>query len=272
MTETKNQQTKNGKQDIPWVKITIAIITVIGVIFSGAGVEWVKMQFKDTPSPTPTEQVTIPDTPILADEPTAIQPTTSSPPINVIEDWKSDCISTKNWQTYLANQTPMTSANCYNLAKWGIVAENGNLYINKTDLHNSRALEFGILTDIRGKSEFEFSVRISELTSSEVWIGFLEGNTPKSNGVIVVIQRDDNIDVRSLPTGKEFVDNAYLQYAERKYEPVKVEFNGAQIHVSVNNVNIIKRPIDITPTKLFMGYRVLPNAEINAVIYNVKME
>jgi hypothetical protein len=286
----ENNENKANKSSGNASQNCTAIATIFGAIIACAGTifvaalnpELVKI-FSDkylNPSATPTSQivVTAPIEPTIgtppSDPPTSFQEATQFPVslLKVFEDWELDCISTANWQAYLAGKLIKSSESCYNLVNWGIQANNGNLYVNKTEIHNTTALEYGILTDIHGKTRFEFSVHITDLSFSEIWLGFLEGDTPKSEGVVVVIQRDDNVDVRSLPTGRELVDNVHLPLADGDYNNIKVEFKSATIVVAIDGSNIAKRAIGITPTKLFLGYRALPNAEINAFIHDVEIE
>lgn len=53
--------------------------------------------------------------------------------------------------------------------------------------------------------------------NSEVWIGFFEDDTVKSNGIVFVIQPGDVIDVRQLPVEDLPVDNIYLPYADGRF-------------------------------------------------------
>lgn len=219
-------------------------------------------QATQAPNPLPTDRPT--DNPVSAEPPAA--------PYKIGTDWQTNCISTTNWHPYLAGDTITSSEPCYNLVDWGIAANNGSLSINKSGFRSNTALEYGILTDIRGKTKFSFSVRAIELSASEIWLGFLEGDTPKSDGIVVVIQHDDNIDVRPLPKGVEFIDNMHFRLAAGNYESIQVEFEGATIRVVVDNIEVLEHPINIVPTTLFLGYRALPNTEIEAVIYNVEDE
>ena len=188
------------------------------------------------------------------------------------EDWKSNCISTLNWQPDLENDTAEDNKGCHNLIPWGIAANNGGLLLTTVSNKNQSAKEYGIFTALSQRRSFKFSIRASELTNSEVWLGFFDECSLKSNGILVTIQNDDNFDVREMPSEKEYADNIHLGTQGGYYENILIEFVGPTLYVTVDGQPIVAGyPISVSPKHLFVGYRMLPKGEIKATIRDMEI-
>ena len=75
-----------------------------------------------------------------------------------------------------------------------------------------------------------------------------------------------------MPSQKEYADNIHLGAEGGNYENIQVEFIGPTIYVTVDGQPVIANyPINVSPRKLFLGYRMLPKGEIKATIRNMEI-
>lgn len=224
---------------------------------------------------TPTPTSTAPSSATPNNTPTKVYFTETPTPITLVaagDDWQSDCISVANWQPDLEESIAEDDNGCYNLIPWGIAANNGNLLLTTVSKQKTTALEYGVFTPLPQCGTFKFSIRVDELTNSEVWLGFFRESSLESNGILITIQNDDNFDVREMPSQKEYADNIHLGAEGGNYENIQVEFIGPTIYVTVDGQPVIANyPINVSPRKLFLGYRMLPKGEIKATIRNMEI-
>jgi hypothetical protein len=226
-----------------------------------------------THTPTPTS--TAPSSATPSNTPTKVYFTETPTPITLVaagDDWQSDCISVANWQPDLEESIAEVDNGCYDLIPWGIAANNGNLLLTTVSKQKSTALEYGIFTPLTQNKTFEFSIRVNELTNSEVWIGFFREKSLESQGILITIQNDDNFDVREMPSQKEYADNIHLGAEGGNYENILITFIGPVLYVTVDGQPVIANyPINVSPKQLFLGYRMLPKGEIKATIRDIKI-
>ncbi|MDD2923295.1 MAG: hypothetical protein PHQ36_13500, partial [Anaerolineales bacterium] len=261
--------------------IIIAIITVVGGGLA-TGYYGYKTAYNNVWIPITTTQTAeakleyrtnFPSTDaVLATPTSAIFTTPTVAPVPTLlpgEDWAGNCISASIWKPYLAGETASSSSMCYDLSEWGIVAERGTLAFASEQSQLS-AVEYGIFTPWQNWGQVDFTVKTNRLDNSEIWVGFFQGDTVSSRGIVFVIQRDDMIDIREMPYSKEIVNNSHLKQADGKYN-VQVVFQKGEIFVSVDEQNIIlNHPLNFGVRNMFIGYRSLPVISLDATIFNLK--
>jgi hypothetical protein len=185
------------------------------------------------------------------------------------DDWKRNCISGEIWDTSLAGESLPEPGLCYDLAAWGMTADDGALTLAATH-SDITAHEYGIFTPWQDWTKFDFSVRVKRLDNSELWFGFFEGNTLNSKGILFVIQHGDVVDVRDMPSGKEIVANFYLPFADGVFHP-QVILRGGKFSLWIDGQGILSNwPLNYTIHNMFIGYRSLPVINLDATIFNLK--
>lgn len=283
---------KNDDNKVNMTAVAIAIITVIGTITSAyfiyqANYNTISIpigvtQTAEARLATQTAEVvdtSVPSTP-TASVPRSLSPTPLST-VSVTElpcifsgtcvpgdDWQRSCISAI-WKPYLAGEIMPEPALCYQLSEWGITADNGSLVFanNKSSL---TAYEYGIFTPWQNWSEVDFTVDIKHLDNSELWFGFFEGNTTSSTGIVFVIQPNDIVDVRNMPSRGAIVQNVGLPYAGGHFDP-KITFAGGMFTLWIDGQGILSNwPVNFTIRNMFIGYRSLPVINLEATISNLK--
>jgi len=279
-----DQTTTEQDKSIPpagWAAISTIGVAIVGcistIIVSALNPDLTQIildKFSSaTLTPTPTS--TAPSSATPSNTPTKVYFTETPTPITLVaagDDWQSDCISVANWQPDLENENAEDNNGCYNLIPWGIAANNGKLMLITVSKQKTTALEYGIFTPLTQNRTFRFSIHVSELTNSEVWLGFFQEKSLDSQGVLITIQTDDNFDVREMPSQKEYADNIHLGTAGGNYENILIEFIGPVLYVTVDGQPVIANyPIDVSPKQLFLGYRMCPKGEIKATIRNMEI-
>ena len=272
MTETNNQQSKNEKQEVPWVKITIAIITVIGIIFSGSGVEWVKLQFQNTPTAitTLTKQVAIiTDTP-----PIPVRPNNPLPQATIIpqftpgKDWLDGCINSQ-WILYPPTQIPIEE-NCYNEPIPGSLFTANKSLIIRAQPDVKSAEEYGIFTKVPQSGTIRMSVDLNLLENAEIWIGIYSEPDVTSDGFLMVVpyyppanppgsdtvKRAFAIRHMQMPLENRFYLSPEFEDSDGIYE---IGFNLTKGTVAgfMENETTDAMPFSYSDRWLFIGYRAL---------------
>ena len=203
---------------------------------------------------------------------TALPPTATVHPTSVPgDDWDRDCIDLTTWTPLLEGGEVATTRDCVQLTPWGITAQDGYLIFN-TLKTTSTAEEYGIITSLPLKADIELSIDINDLANSEVWIGILDGDKPdRLSGFAFVIQPNRSMDFRGLSPAYDIVANAHFSGIKDTF-PVKIILDAGQISVFVDKAGLVhNRPISFPNRKLFIGYRLLPNNEINVSVYNLQI-
>lgn len=208
------------------------------------------------------------DTPI----PTAVIPTIATIHSTSIpgDDWAIDCIDLTTWMPYLAGGVVSSTGYCSQLATWGITAQDGALFLN-TLRSQSAAKEYGLSTSLPMRAEIELMVDVEELENSEVWIGIFDADvSDKLSGYVFVIQPGASMDFRKLPV-TNIVNNQEYVYIDQYY-PIRIVLDAGRITVWVSkNKMVSDYPIPFSNRELFIGYRSLPNTQLDASIYDLKI-
>ncbi len=251
-----------------WVQVIICLGGVITAIV-GVGAPIVIQRFFPTATPnlpSPAVATSIPETP--SPESMSVFSTNTPAPLPG-QDWAENCISSDIWDVYLAGDNSSAQSQCHQLAGWGITADQGRLTFAS---HHSQAagVEYGLTTAWNNRwRSVDFCVDVKRQENSEIWVGFFEGDTPKSKGMVFVIQPGDVVDLRELPSGRPLVDNVYLPYAGGKFHP-RINFEGGNIAIVVDGQGIASSwPVKFIVHKIFVGFRSLPNTNLNASISNL---
>jgi hypothetical protein len=282
----KKNQTKKSLFDrlAEFIPVWVQIVMCIGAV-AVAAVPFIfpRLFPEATPAPTSAPSIDFTPTPDQMSEspstssqlPVSATPETKPLIVSAIpsalpgEDWTRNCIDSGVWSPFLDDRNIEDATPCYQLAQWGITGEDGRL-IFVTNKSQSRAVEYGVFTPWRNWRGVEFSVQTKYLVNSEVWIGFFEDDTVKSNGIVFVIQPGDVIDVRQLPVEDLPVDNIYLPYADGRFN-VETILKEGKIKVSVDGQGIISEwPISFTIKNMFIGYRSLPSTNLDASVFGLR--
>lgn len=188
------------------------------------------------------------------------------------EDWAGNCINVSVWKPYLAGASKSGGNSCYDLSNWGIIANQGSLGF-ATNQSKLSAYEYGIFTPWQQNwTEVDFSVNIKDLNNSELWFGFFAGDPPSSTGIVFVIQPNDTVDVREMPSENAIVNNVGLPFAGGKFDP-KITFEGGKFALWIDGQGILSNwPINFTIRNMFIGYRTLPVVNLDAIIYDLKFK
>ncbi len=186
------------------------------------------------------------------------------------QDWAGNCIDSTIWKSSLAGNAGGTQTQCHQLSEWGINAQQGRLIFASNQYSQTTAYEYGILTPWHDWKEVDFTVKAERQENSEIWVGFFEGDTPNSTGIIFIIQPEDEIDIRAMPNETKIVDNVDLKYAGGVFHP-RIIFEGGKIAVWVDGQGIISNwPVNFTIRNMFIGYRALPSMNLNAAVFDLK--
>ena len=203
---------------------------------------------------------------------TALPPTATTHPTSIPgDDWDRDCIDLTTWTPYLTDGEMPNPKYCVQLAPWGITTQDGYLIFN-TLKTISTAKEYGIITSLPLRADIELTIDVRDLVNSEVWIGILDGDQPdKLSGFMFVIQPNRSMDFRGISPTYDIVANSHFSGVIDKF-PVKIVLDAGQMSVFVDNAGLVyNRPVSFSNRKLFVGYRLLPNNEINVSVYNLQI-
>lgn len=225
-----------------------------------------KVSFTPFSTDTPTDVIYPTPLPTVAE---TQLPCTLAGTCSPSDDWRQDCISKEIWSTFLNNDATPVTGLCYDLQRWGIVADDGNLYF-ATKKSGSRAQEYGIFTPWQDWSQIDLKINTRSIQNSEVWIGFLEEASLQSRGVIFVVQSGDTVDVRNSWEVQPIVNNLGLPDWSGVYSP-EIKFDGGKIRITEGGQNILfPWSLNMSINYMFIGYRTLPAADLDAVIYDLK--
>lgn len=283
--QTKQNDGENQKSDaqvmiqkiITTGGIIVATVTVLGGIVTGLFQNWDKIFPSPTPTPallvteippmfTPSATSVIPsDTPAPTDTPA--YPCTFTQTCTPGEDWARNCIDKEIWSTSWQGALPAPTGLCYDLARWGIVASDGNLSLVTTQFDET-AREYGVFTPWQGGwSGLDVVVKARQLGNAEVWVGFFEEASLQSNGLVFVVQSGNTtVDVRRMPSGEPLANNVGLPDWAGTYSP-QIRFSGGKMSVAEGGQNILfPTPVNFTVKYLFIGYRSLPGTNLDATI------
>lgn len=271
------------KKDFPWATVLNAsvIVAVLGCIGSiGAALlgadPFAGWLVSILPSPSLTALPPT-DTGILtAMSNTPVDPgivVSTDTPVSALlpgQDWANNCINSTIWKSSLAGNVGSTQVQCHQLSEWGINAQQGRLIFASNHYFPTTAYEYGILTPWHDWKEVDFTVKAERQENSEIWVGFFEGDTPNSTGIIFIIQPEDEIDIRAMPNETKIVDNVDLKYAGGVFHP-RIIFEGGKIAVWVDGQGIISKwPVNFIIRNMFVGYRALPSMNLNAMVFDLK--
>lgn len=273
MLEKKPKEKNNWSQTLAtFIPVWVQIISCLGLVLVTfvSSPLWIERFFPLTATAAPATVLPVTDAPLPT--PVALpDSTTVPPPPQPGQDWNDGCVNSVVWKTYLAGESRFEEAQCYQLSKWGITAAQGRLTFAAAH-SQSTAYEYGILTPYNNWNEVDFSVEVDRHENSEIWVGFFEGDTPRSTGIVFVIQPGDVVDIREMPYETEIVNNINLHSAEGKFH-TRVIFEGGKIAVWVDGQGITsKLPVNFTIKNMFIGYRALPNTNLNVEVFDLKLK
>lgn len=226
--------------------------------------------------PSPFASATFSPSPVVLASKTctaiALPPTATTHPTSVPgDDWAEDCIDLTTWIPFLADGEIPITRDCAQLTFWGITAQDGDLIFN-TLKTTSTAKEYGIIASLPLRADIELSIDVRDLVNSEVWIGILDGDIPdKLSGFAFVIQPNRSMDFREISPTYDIVANTHFSGVTDTF-PVRIVLDTGQMSVFVDNAGLVyNRPVSFSNRKLFIGYRLLPNNEINVSVYNLQI-
>jgi len=263
--EEKNNLLQKLALFIPiWVQIIICVGGVVTAMISSP-ILIEKFFPTRTPIPSTSTPVTEVFTPVLP-----VSSPTETPVMLPGSDWVKNCIHRDVWTSYLAGASVSTQTECYQLDDWGIAADNGRL-VFASHQSQSKGVEYGLFSKWNHEwRQVGFSVEVDRQQDSEIWFGLFEGETLNSKGVIFVIQPGDVVDVREMPSGTPLVDNIELKFAEGKFHPC-ITLDGGKFAVVVDGQGIISKwPLNFVIQNMFVGFRSLPNTNLNAAVFDLR--
>ncbi len=222
------------------------------------------------PTATATATFTFTPTKTHTPKPTVTEFYTATPTVHPTsipgQDWLIDCIDLYTWQTYLDGDGSAITKKCSQLAKWGITAQDGELFLLSFE-SQSTAKEYGLITKLPTRTTIEIDIEVERLRNSEVWVGIFDADRSEQfSGFVFVIQPGSSMDFREMPLQKPIVNNQYYTYVD-EYFPIVITLDVGKISVAVNKNKLISNhPLYFTNRELFIGYRSLPNTEIDVSI------
>lgn len=213
--------------------------------------------------------------PTKTSTPVPTQVTSAAPTMHLTsipgQDWLNDCIDLHTWQPSLPGDTTLVVRDCSQLARWGITAQDGKLFIDSWD-SESTAREYGLMTRLPTRATITLDIDVKHLKGSEIWVGVFDADQKdRFSGVVFVIQPGSAMDFREMPQQKPVVDNQYYQYVDKHF-PLTIALDVGKISIIVNKNKLISNyPLNFTDRELFVGYRSLPNTEIDVSISDLQI-
>lgn len=260
-----------GCQFNVFITIAMVVIGCVGIVglvaINGREPFSVWLFGRDIPSSLPSTST--PVTEVFTPAPPVSSPT-ETPVMLPGSDWTKNCIYRDVWTSYLAGTSVSTQSECYQLDGWGIAADNGRL-VFASHQSQSKGVEYGLFSKWNHEwRQVGFSVEVDRQQDSEIWFGLFEGETLNSRGVVFVIQPGDVVDVREMPSGTPLVDNIELKFAEGKFHPC-ITLDGGKFAVVVDGQGIISKwPLNFVIQNMFVGFRSLPNTNLNAAVFDLR--
>lgn len=250
--------------------VTVSVLATIWAVASA--------NLGRVPSPSAAAQTTGPATD--APSPTDTLPPPSETPTVTITPAQSGaatatldpaCISAQIWTAFTTDkkyESFESESGCWRLSDWGIALYAGQFSF--LDSAFSRGEKYGLSRSIPPNSVIEFTLKVSYLRDTEIWMGIAETTDPAHDGVFFVRQASGFFDVRSVDeTGRVFLisnDNEIApvnsQYA------VKIVLAGERMAIYVNgllwSLGNISAPYQFP--RFYLGYQSAPNGMVNARI------
>ena len=200
------------------------------------------------------------------------------------DDWKCNCISMTNWQTYSDPTESFIQNDCWNLSQWGIAAEQGQLLIvaerNRGSTNQEQYVRRGILTPLSTSSTITFVITITELSTNyadqltNLTIGVIPSNPiDPTSGVRIIYQMESAgvpiaIKLNERGSAQEYLP---LSYSLGQKHNIRVETTSVSVSIYVDgSLEVGPEPLPLNPA-LWIGYLLPTSGKINATISSLSV-
>jgi hypothetical protein len=194
-------------------------------------------------------------------------------PVDILpgDGWTPNCISASVWSPSLSGESFSQSSDCYQLIQWGFAPIDGKLNM-ATQRQVFTAKDYGLFTPWRNQwTEVNLSIHAKRLKNSEIWVGLFADKAMSANGLVFVVQENDNFDVRIHPSEVEVISNVHLGSEDGNYERISLNTSGGKLRSTVDGQVVISDyPINFEIRYFYIGYRALPSMDLDAQISNLK--
>ena len=243
-----NEPEKNKQENDPQRNRTTIIVTVISV--TGAIIAAVIAAFPEiypifaAQSPSPQPLTSTPVTPTLVantDLPgetptfvtqTAVPSVTDSPiiPVPLGDDWTQGCISSA-WMPYPSTVQPVeTGKGCWKEPVYMFSAENGDLDFLFERARGAPEI-YGLFAPLPEAGTVTVTIRLRELSNTDLWIGVFDEPDLKSQGLLLTIL---NGDVKSRP----IIQRNPISYDTIQGTKIIQQGNGFSISFRFNTLSV----------------------------------
>jgi len=226
-----------------------------------------------TPSPIPKD--TSVQTPVPVTD-TPISTNTSIPPVPIGEDWIQGCISTL-WRAYPSSLLPKEKGNgCWNEPLHAFSAENGDLdFLFEREKGTPEI--YGLFAPLPESGTVTFTIRLSELSNADLWMGIFNEPNLESQGLLMTILNGD-VNKRAF-VQKDSTNYVTLQGSQAINQgngySISFKFDNLSARSIVNPAVFVTNSVSIPSTQkwLFLGYKGLNGYyRINGTFLNFKLE
>lgn len=287
----QSQQPRKKKTNVPitvaWIgffaTIFAALITVFGDDVKSPSLGGTASSITEvathTPSPIPTDTATLiaaTQTPVpLTDTP--IPPTnTFIPPVPIGEDWIQGCISTL-WRAYPSSLLPKEKGDgCWAEPLHAFSAENGDLdFLFEREKGTPEI--YGLFAPLPESGTVTFTIRLSELSNADLWMGIFNEPNLESQGLLMTILNGDvnkRAFVQKDPTNYETLQGSQAINQGNGYS-ISFKFDNLSARSIVNPAVFVTNSVSIPSTQkwLFLGYKGLNGYyRINGTFLNFELE
>jgi len=200
------------------------------------------------------------------------------------DDWKCNCISSTNWQPYSEPSESLVRNDCWDLDKWGIAAEQGNLLIvaenNRGSTIQDQYTRRGILTPLSPSTTISLDVVITILSTnyvdqlSNLTIAIIPSNPiDPMSGVSLIYQRESTdypifMKLNERGTSQDYLP---LSYSPNQKHHLMIETSAVSVSIYVDGSLVVgPEPLPLNPA-LWIGYLLPRSGEINATISSLNM-
>ncbi len=278
-TPPKKKEVSPEKKTLSPV-IIAAIIGLIGTLittFLNSPVLLALVQRKTEVPPTATVTLAVPavaatETATLLPAPPVATSTTTETAVLVPTEAESPplFVCLDQWEAFssdsLSPVTPEGYGNCNNayIDELGIAASEEGLSFGLASFKETGV--YGLSTELPRNATIELTVFVSELISSEFWIGFSESPDPQADSVVYALAADTG-DVKIYSGSTSSPKSTYpwvnlakniewLEGTPRQYT-MQIELEGNKINMTMNEIEFTTE-ISTSTKQLFIGYRTKP--------------
>lgn len=212
-----------------------------------------------TPTSTPTSKNTEAPTETAMTMPATDMPgLTSITPLPIGRDWLAGCISTV-WQVYPSGVAPIDDGKgCWQDPLHAFSAKSGRLDIFYEDKVASPEV-YGLFAELPASGSVTVTVRLKDLTNSDLWMGVFASPDLNSQGLLMTILNGP-VDKRSIiqkdPQTYVTIQGSVVLPQGNGYS-ITFAFDSLYVTSRVNPSIFVVNPVSIPSSKkwLFLGYK-----------------